>query len=31
MRSINQVQVIGESLLIRTDLDAPRGAAASRR
>ncbi|HEX6288048.1 MAG TPA: prolyl oligopeptidase family serine peptidase [Herpetosiphonaceae bacterium] len=27
MRSINQVQVIGESLLIHTDLDAPRGRA----
>jgi prolyl oligopeptidase len=25
MRSINQVQVIGESVLIHTDLDAPRG------
>lgn len=25
MRSINQVQVIGDSLLIHTDLDAPRG------
>lgn len=27
MRSLNQVQVIGESLLIHTDLDAPRGRA----
>ena len=25
MRSVNQVQVIGDSLLIHTDLDAPRG------
>ncbi|WP_257453430.1 prolyl oligopeptidase family serine peptidase [Archangium lipolyticum] len=25
MRSVNQVQVIGDSLLIQTDLDAPRG------
>ncbi|MEV8531894.1 prolyl oligopeptidase family serine peptidase [Streptomyces sp. NPDC051211] len=25
MRSLNQVQVIGDSLLVRTDLDAPRG------
>jgi prolyl oligopeptidase len=27
MRSVNQVQVIGDSLLIHTDLDAPRGRA----
>ncbi|MGV9550409.1 prolyl oligopeptidase family serine peptidase [Streptomyces ardesiacus] len=25
MRSVNQVQVIGDSVLVRTDLDAPRG------
>ena len=27
MRSLNQVQVIGDSLLVHTDLDAPRGRA----
>jgi prolyl oligopeptidase len=29
MRALNQVQVIGETLLIQTDLDAPRGRACS--